>query len=77
MSAIANYLKMTAEELENEINKQQRKINSAKETIALLKKLQVAASVSTSTTQKPKPQPVQPTSTQAIPKPVQQNAEGM
>ena len=52
MSAISNFLKMTAEELENEISKQQRKINSAKETIALLKKLQVAASVNSSSQHK-------------------------
>ncbi len=69
MSAISNYLKMTADELENEINKQQRKINSAKETIALLKKLQVAASVNPANQQKQKVQNQQP----AKPQPMQQD----
>ena len=69
MSAISNYLKMTAEELESEINKQQRKINSAKETIALLKKLQVAASVNTTNQQKQKIPNQQP----AKPQPMQQD----
>ena len=70
MSAISNYLKMTADELESEITKQQRKINSAKETIALLRKLQVAASVNTTNQQKQKVQMQQP----AKPQPVQQDS---
>lgn len=42
MSAITKYLKMNYEELDNEISKQNKKINSAKETISLLRKLQIA-----------------------------------
>ncbi len=43
MSSISNYLKMNSEELEKEITKQNKRIASAKETIALLKKLQIAS----------------------------------
>ena len=43
MSMLSNYLKMNAEQLEEEIAKQNKKISSAKETISLLKKLQIAA----------------------------------
>jgi hypothetical protein len=39
---ISNYLKMNYTELEQEIDKQKKKIESAKETIRLLEKLQVA-----------------------------------
>lgn len=46
MSIISNYLKMTATELEEEITRQNKKISSAKETITLLKKLQIAANAS-------------------------------
>ena len=56
MSAIANYLKMTSAQLEEEINKQNKKITSAKETISLLKKLQIAASVSERNQQQRPPQ---------------------
>ncbi len=67
MSTLSNYLKMTAEELDSEITKQQRKINSAKETIALLKKLQIAANVNIGNQQKQK--------TQNAPQPQQQMAQ--
>ena len=53
MSSISNYLKMNSEELEKEISKQNKRIASAKETIALLKKLQIASNVSNSGNQKP------------------------
>jgi len=56
MGTISNYLKMNASQLEEEINKQNRKISSAKETIALLKKLQIAASVSGGNPQQRPPQ---------------------
>ena len=56
MSSISNYLKMNAEELENEINKQNKKISSAKETISLLKKLQIAANATNHNQQRPQPQ---------------------
>ena len=39
---ISNYLKMNYTELGQEIDKQKKKIESAKETIRLLEKLQVA-----------------------------------
>ena len=42
MSTLSNYLKMDFNELEKEISKQQRKLTSVKETIVLLRKLQVA-----------------------------------
>lgn len=42
MSAISNYIKMNNSQLAEEINKQRRKISSAQETIALIKKLQIA-----------------------------------
>ena len=41
---ISSYLRMTVEELEKEICKQKKKIESSKETIKLLRKLQIAAS---------------------------------
>ena len=44
---ISSYLKMDYEALEKEINKQNRKIENAKETIRLLKKLQVAEKAKT------------------------------
>lgn len=47
MSNISKYLKMNYQELENEISKQNKKIASAKETISLLKKLQVAVNNTT------------------------------
>lgn len=50
MSALSNFLKMNAEELEQEINKQNKKIQSAKETIFLLKKLQIAANATSTNT---------------------------
>ena len=53
MSSISNYLKMNSEELEKEISKQNKRIASAKETIALLKKLQIASNVSNASNQKP------------------------
>lgn len=40
---ISNYLKMTHAELEEEILKQRKKIDTAKETIKLLRKLQIAS----------------------------------
>ena len=43
MSTIATYLKMNTADIEKEISRQMKKIASAKETIALLKRLQVAA----------------------------------
>ena len=42
MSALSAYLQMDNTELAEEIVKQKRKIASAQETIALLKKLQIA-----------------------------------
>ena len=39
---ISNYIKMNYEELAQEITKQKKKIESAKETIRLLEKLQIA-----------------------------------
>lgn len=42
MSAISSYIKMNNSQLAEEINKQKQKIASAQETIALLKKLQIA-----------------------------------
>ena len=42
MSTLSAYLKMDNSELAEEIVKQKRKISSAQETIALLKKLQIA-----------------------------------
>jgi len=39
---ISNYIKMNYDELAQEINKQKKKIESAKETIRLLEKLQIA-----------------------------------
>jgi hypothetical protein len=53
MSSISNYLKMNSEELEKEISKQNKRIASAKETIALLKKLQIASNLSNANNQKP------------------------
>ena len=55
MSSLTNYLKMNAEELENEINKQHKKITSAKEIISLLKKLQIAANATKQNQQRPQP----------------------
>lgn len=43
MSNISKFLKMNSEQLGDEINKQNKKIANAKETISLLKKLQIAA----------------------------------
>lgn len=43
MSIISNYLKMNTSDIEKEISRQMKKITAAKETIALLKRLQVAA----------------------------------
>ena len=45
---ISNYLKMNYDELSKEIEKQNRKIKAAQETIKLLKKLQVAETVNAS-----------------------------
>lgn len=56
MSNISKYLKMNSEELEIEISKQNKKIASAKETISLLKKLQIAADNSTKKQHIPVPQ---------------------
>lgn len=53
MSSISNYLKMNYEELEKEIAKQNKRIASAKETIALLKKLQIASNTANANNQKP------------------------
>lgn len=47
MSTIATYLKMNSSDLENEIARQAKKITAAKETIALLKRLQIAAAGNT------------------------------
>ncbi len=46
MSSITNYLKMNGSQLEEEISKQNKKIQAAKETISLLKKLQIAEAAS-------------------------------
>ncbi len=46
MSAITNYLKMSSAELEEEISRQKKKINTINENIQLLKRLQVAANAS-------------------------------
>ena len=43
---ISNYLKMNYDELGKEIEKQNKKIKTAQETIRLLRKLQVAESAS-------------------------------
>ena len=43
MSTISNYLKMNSSDIEKEISRQMKKISSAKETIALLKRLQIAS----------------------------------
>lgn len=53
MSSISNYLKMNYEELEKEIAKQNKRIASAEETIALLKKLQIASNAANANNQKP------------------------
>lgn len=59
---ISQYLNMTHAELESEIGKQKKKINSAKETIKLLRKLQIATEAES---EKKKPQDPQVTQTQA------------
>ncbi len=56
MGNISKYLKMNFEELEAEINKQNKKIASAKETISLLKKLQIATNANVKKERMPVPQ---------------------
>ena len=51
---ISNYIKMNYAELGQEINKQKKKIESAKETIRLLEKLQIAENAK----QKPQNHPI-------------------
>ncbi len=51
MSALSTYLKMDNGELAEEITKQKRKIAAAQETIALLKRLQIASDAITRTRQ--------------------------
>ena len=43
MSTISNYLKMSEAQLDEEINRQNKRIANAKEIISLLKKLKIAA----------------------------------
>ena len=43
MSTISNYLKMNSSDIEKERSRQMKKITAAKETIALLKRLQIAS----------------------------------
>lgn len=43
MSTISNYLKMSESQLDEEINRQNKRIANAKEIISLLKKLKIAA----------------------------------
>ena len=68
---ISNYLKMNYTELEDEISKQKKKIDSAKETIRLLRKLQIAVEAEA---EKKKPQNSEVTQTQAG-KPNNQNIQ--
>ena len=56
----SNYLKMTNEELEKEISKQKKKIDDAKETIRLLRKLQLAAEAEAEKKKQQTSQPEQP-----------------
>ncbi len=66
MSTISSYLKMSYSELEEEINKQSKKIAAAKETISLLKKLQIAANATSADAQRAPQQQQQSHSSQNI-----------
>lgn len=55
MSSLSKYLRMNSIELEEEINRQTKKIASIKETISLLKKLQIAEDSTNSKQKHPVP----------------------